>query len=81
MIKELITRITKKYGATLTLEKTNDNFYKQEKQIATIDTFKTIFDKLNLQYDIEEKLMELKIDFTSRSKYNPDRIVIEWRNE
>ena len=80
MIKELVTRSVEKYGATLTFSQTMD-YFKNQKTVATIDTFKTVFDKLNLQYDIEEQLMELKIDFTSISKYNPDRIVIEWRDE
>jgi hypothetical protein len=78
-LKEKVKQIADKYGATLTYETTTDDFWKYEKQVARLTDFKTFFDKLYCQGEITDVFLGAKLDATIRGQYNPDIVIIEWR--
>jgi hypothetical protein len=79
MIKELITRISEKYGATLTFSTTNDNFWKYNKEVAKLTNFENVYNKLNCQHDIIDQLDKWGLDYKFLSGFNPDIVTLEWR--
>ena len=79
MIKEFIQGIAKTHNATLTFSISNDNFWKRQEEIATITDFANIYDKVNCQYDITDQLDKWGLDYKMRSGFNPDKIILEWR--
>jgi hypothetical protein len=79
MIKAIILRVASKYSVKPIFSTDHDNMWKYEKQVASLSEFKSFLDKLNCEKDIAEAFMGIKLDSTIRGKFNPDCLVIEWR--